>query len=78
MKATIEFDLNDADDKAKHKLFTHIDAMTLTLWDFDDYLTRIIKYDEQRSEEYKQAFRDARECLYEMLMDNGLSIDLMK
>jgi len=43
MKATITFDLNDPEDRAKHKLITHIDEITFVLWELDEYMRRIVK-----------------------------------
>lgn len=76
MKATIEFDLDDADDKAKHKLFTHIDTITHIIWKMDEDMRRVIKYDETKSEDYKQAFIDMREQLRDYLNDHSLSFEL--
>ena len=77
MKATITFDLNDPEDRAKHKLITHIDEITFVLWEIDEYMRRAVKYDETKSEEYKQAYCDLREYLREQLTDKGLSIELI-
>lgn len=77
MKATITFDLNDPDDRAKHKLITHIDEITFVLWEIDEYMRRAVKYDETKSEEYKQAYCDLREHLREQLTEKGLSIELI-
>jgi len=77
MKATITFDLNDSEDRAKHKLITHIDEITFVLWELDEYMRRTVKYDETKSEEYKQAYCDLREYLRELLTEKGLSIELI-
>ena len=77
MKATITFDLNDPDDRAKHKLITHIDEITFVLWQLDEHLRKIVKYDDTKSEEYKQAYCDLREYLREQLTEKGLSIELI-
>jgi len=77
MKATITFDLNDSEDRAKHKLITHIDEITFVLWQLDEYMRRAVKYDETKSEEYKQAYCDLREYLRELLTEKGLSIELI-
>lgn len=76
MKATFEFDLDDADDKAKHKLFTHIDAITFIIWKMDEDMRRVIKYDETKSEDYKQAVNDMREKLHDLLNAYSLSMEL--
>lgn len=76
MKATITFDLNDAEDIAKHKLFTHMDAITFLIWKMDEDMRRVIKYDETKSEEYKQAFEDMRQMLRDHLNDHSLSFEL--
>lgn len=77
MKATITFDLNEPDDIAKHKLITHIDEITFVLWELDEYMRRVLKYDESTSEEYKQAHYDLREYLRELLTEKGLSIEMI-
>jgi hypothetical protein len=76
MKATITFDLNDAEDIAKHKLFTHLDAITFLIWKMDEDMRRVIKYDETKSEEYKQAFEDMRQMLRDHLNEHSLSFEL--
>ena len=76
MKATITFDLNDPDDKEKHKLFTHIDTITFIIWQLDEDMRRIVKYDETKSEEYKQAVNDMRDMLHHHLTNHSLSIEL--
>lgn len=76
MKATITFDLNDAEDIAKHKLFTHLDAITFLIWKMDEDMRRVIKYDENKSEEYKQAFEDMRQMLRDHLNEHSLSFEL--
>jgi len=77
MKATITFDLNDPDDRAKYKLISHVDEITFVLWEIDEYMRRTVKYDETKSEEYKQAYCDLREYLRELLTEKGLSIELI-
>ena len=76
MKATITFDLNDAEDIAKHKLFTHMDAITFLIWKMDEDMRRVIKYDETKSEDYKQAFEDMRQMLRDHLNEHSLSFEL--
>ena len=76
MKATITFDLNDAEDIAKHKLFTHMDAITFLIWKMDEDMRRVIKYDDTKSEEYKQAFEDMRQMLRDFLNEHSLSFEL--
>lgn len=75
MKATITFDLNDSEDRAKHKLITHIDEITFVLWQLDEHLRRIVKYDETKSEEYKTAYHDIREKLHKLLNEYTLTIE---
>ena len=47
MKATLNFDLDDADDKMAHLRCTKALDLTLTLWDFDQWLRSQIKYNEK-------------------------------
>jgi hypothetical protein len=76
MKATITFDLNDPEDRAKHKLITHIDEITFVLWEIDEYMRRAVKYDETKSEDYKQAVQDMRDMLHHHLEAHSLSFEL--
>jgi hypothetical protein len=76
MKATITFDLNDAEDIAKHKLFTHLDSITFLIWKMDEDMRRVIKYDETKSEDYKQAVADMRDMLHHHLEAHSLSFEL--
>ncbi len=77
MKATITFDLNELEDRAKHKLITHIDEITFVLWELDQQMRRVVKYDESKSEEYRKAHADLREYLRELLTEKGLSIEMI-
>jgi len=76
MKATITFDLNDAEDVAKHKMFSHLDAITFLIWKMDEDMRRVIKYDETKSEDYKEAVSDMRPMLRDYLNDHSLSFEL--
>ena len=76
MKATITFDLDNGDDMIKHKLFTHLDSITFLIWKMDEDMRRVIKYDETKSEDYKQACEDIRNKLREYLNDHSLSFEL--
>jgi hypothetical protein len=76
MKATITFDLNDPDDRAKHKLFTHLDTITFLIWKMDEDMRRIIKYDETKSEDYKEGVNHIRTMLRDHLMERGISFEL--
>lgn len=76
MKATITFDLNNAEDVVKHKMFTHLDAITFLIWKMDEDMRRVIKYDETKSEDYKQAVSDMRQKLRDYLNDHSLSFEL--
>ena len=76
MKATITFDLNDAEDIAKHKMFTHLDSITFLIWKMDEDMRRIIKYDETKSEDYKEGVNHIRTMLRDHLMERGISFEL--
>lgn len=76
MKATITFDLDNGDDRIKHKLFTHLDSITFLIWKMDEDMRRVIKYDETKSEDYKQACEDMRNKLRDYLNDHSLSFEL--
>jgi hypothetical protein len=76
MKATITFDLNDPEDRAKHKLITHMDIIAYIIWKMDEDMRRIVKYDETKSEDFKEGVNHIRTMLHEHLNNYSLSIEL--
>jgi len=69
MKATLEFNLDDFDDKRAHLRAVKSIDMALALWNIGDRLRTIEKHDEDK--------KFTREEFYELLKDNNIDLDEM-
>ena len=75
MKAYLEFDLNDIDDRFSHKRAVKADDLMSFIWDFDELLRDYIKYDTTYTAEQLDAIENLKEQFNEMLYDKGINID---
>ena len=76
MKAIIEFDLNEPDDIEAHKRFTHLNAVYLALWEFDEEMRRQVKYNtEDYNGDQLDAIDKLREKFYQIMNDNQIKLD---
>jgi len=75
MKATIEFDLHDSEDKREHQRMLKSMDMHLALWDISQALRSKIKYapDDMSQDMYK-AYGEVQEMFYDIM--NQYKIDL--
>ena len=74
MKATLEFNLPD--DQIDFQDAVNGQKFRLMVWGFDQYLRSQIKYaPDTMSEDTYKAYSDIRDKLYEMLGEDGLSLD---
>ena len=76
MKAILEFDLNESDDKVAHKRAVKALDLCLVLWDMDQYLRSQTKYapDDMPDVVY-EALEKAREQLHEIKREYNVSLD---
>jgi hypothetical protein len=74
MKATLEFNLDDGDDKAAHLRAIKALDMAIALWDMDQYLRGLIKYGELDDKVY-QALEEARDKLRDILNERSIDLD---
>ena len=76
MKAIIEFDLDDIDDKDSHQTMMQAQDMKLCLWDISQEFRKICKYtpDDMTEAELK-GWEDAREMFLNMLGEYNIQID---
>jgi hypothetical protein len=76
MKAILEFNLDDADDKMSHLRCVKATEMMVTLWEMDQHLRSITKYasDSTSQETYDELVK-VREMLHEIMGDNGISFE---
>jgi len=70
MKATLEFDLDNPDDKLAHIRAVNADNVFTTLWDFDQWMRGEIKHNN------KEHLQEARDRLLEIMDDNGITFDM--
>ena len=75
MKAILEFDLPQ--DNQEFKLATNASDWWNVCWQMDQWLRAQYKYmpDEKYSKEKYDAYYEAREKLFELISENGVSLD---
>ena len=72
MKAILEFDLPD--DNEAFDLAVRAGKYSSVLWDLDQWLRSIIKYDDSLSEEQEVIYQKVRDKLHETLVANDVSL----
>ena len=77
MKAVLEFDLHDPEDKREHQRMLKSMDMHLALWDISQELRSKIKYasDSMSEDEYK-AWGQAQEMFYRIINDYTIDLEL--
>ena len=77
MKATIEFDLHDPEDKREHQRMLKSMDMHLALWDISKELRSKVKYasDSMSKDEY-EAWEQAQEMFYRIINEYTIDLDL--
>ena len=71
MKATLEFDLYNEEDRDNYKLINMANSFYLILWEFDQYLRSQYKYeDDEKAWDYRQK-------LNEVMTDHGVNLDVI-
>lgn len=75
MKAILEFNLPE--DNQEFKLATKASDWWNVCWEMDQWLRQQYKYmpDEKYSKEKYDAYYEAREKLFELMSENGVSLD---
>lgn len=71
-KATLEYDLNDPDDVLLHKKAVNVRDVYSFLWEYDQWLRGIIKYQEQNT--WPQ-MDDVREKFHQMMNEHGVNLE---
>ena len=76
MKAVLEFDLNDPDDRIEHKRCVNSLELALCLWNMDEFLRTKMKYEsDPMSQEVYDTYELIREKLMEICQEKNISID---
>jgi hypothetical protein len=74
MKATLEFDLNDADDIKAHLRCTKATDMAIALLDITSKLRSTLKYQTLDEIEY-EIVKKIQEEIRDSLQENGINLD---
>lgn len=72
MKAILEFDLDDIDDRASHAMAIKSQSLVATLWTFDQHLRTSLKHRDLEGKVYDE-IEAIREKLYEVMNDNNIT-----
>ena len=70
MKATLNFDLDDADDKMAHLRCTKALDLALALWHFDQWLRSQIKYNEKD-------YQSIRDELHKIMEEYDINLETL-
>jgi hypothetical protein len=74
MKAILEFNLDEHDDKQAHLRSIKSLSMAIILWEMDDYLRGLLKHGELDDLTYI-ALKNTRNKLRELMNDNNIDLD---
>jgi len=74
MKAILEFDLDEGQDKMAHLRCVKALNMAIVLWNMDQYLRGLIKYGELDDAIHK-TLEDTRGKLREIMSENSIDLD---
>lgn len=76
MKAILEFDLDEPQDKEAHKRAVKALDMAMALWDIEQYLRSQTKYaPDDMPEAAYDALNKARQEFYDIMQQHNISID---
>ena len=73
MKAILKFDLPD--DQDEFYMATNGRNYNLILYNLSQEMRSIVKYDESKSEDYRQAVEDMRDKLYQLVNEYAVDLD---
>ena len=77
MKAKLEFDLDNPDDKIAHMRCVKATDMALMLWDIKQNIRSKLKYDEKLSEAEFHQWEIMQDEFYSIADDYGINLDLL-
>jgi hypothetical protein len=77
MKAKLEFDLDNPDDKMEHMRCIKATDMALMLWDIKQKIRRKLKYNEDLSEDELHQWEVMQDEFYSIADDYGINLDLL-
>jgi len=75
MKAKLEFDLDNPDDKIAHMRCIKATDMALMFWDIKQKIRRKLKYNEDLSEDELHQWEVMQDEFYSIADDYGINLD---
>jgi hypothetical protein len=75
MKAKLEFDLDNPDDKMAHMRCVKATDMALMLWDIKQKIRSKLKYNEDLSEDEFHQWEVMQDEFYSIASDYGINLD---
>ena len=75
MKAKLEFDLDNPDDKMEHMRCIKATDMALMLWDIKQKIRSKLKYSEDLSEDELHQWEVMQDEFYSIASDYGINLD---
>ena len=73
--ALMKYDLDNIDDKQDHLRALKATQLCISIWEIDQHLRALIKYDEKLTNEVETALQDVRDKLREILNSNHIDIE---
>ena len=77
MKATLQFDLDNPDDKIEHMRCVKATDIALMLWDIKENIRSKLKYSEDLSEDELHQWEVMQDIFYSIADDYGINLDLL-
>ena len=77
MKATLQFNLDNPDDKIEHMRCVKATDMALMLWDIKQKIRSKLKYSEDLSEDELYQWEVMQDEFYSIADDYGINLDLL-
>ena len=77
MKAKLEFDLDNPDDKMAHMRCVKATDMALMLWDIKQKIRSKLKYSDDLSEDELHQWEVMQDEFYSIADDYGINLDLL-
>jgi len=77
MKAILEFDLQDLEDRIEHQRMLKAKDMSIALWDMSQELRKKVKYaPDDLSEDTYKTYEEIQDIFYGILNQHNIDLDL--
>ena len=77
MKAVLEFDLQDLEDRIEHQRMLKAKDMSIALWDMSQELRKKVKYaTDDLSEDTYKAYEEIQDIFYGILNQHNIDLEL--